>query len=73
MSVELIQVDELEGTPVSLLHEQVERVQEENWRLETELEEAYNILDEIVQAEDTDELELSIARAKTFLAAQGRD
>ncbi len=67
---DIIQVDELEGTPVTLLQDHVERVQEDNLRLELLLEEACEYLDQLVSVDDEEEAEDIIFNVKKFLEAR---
>lgn len=65
--LEHIQADEFDGISVSDLHKHVEKVQEENCRLECLLQEARSCLEDLIQATDEDEAEEALLSAKLFL------
>jgi hypothetical protein len=65
-SIDYIESDELEGMSTTDLHDQVEKVQEENWRLEGLLEEARQYLEELVNADEEDVGEI-LSNVREFL------
>ncbi len=65
--VEILHVQEIDGMSTSLLQDQVDRLQEVNWDLESQLEEACNILEELCAMTDLEDIEDILSRAKTFL------
>ncbi len=67
---EMIQIDELEGMPTIDLHEQVEKVQEDNIRLEGLPEEACEYLDAMLHVEDVEDAQEIMFNIKKFLERQ---
>jgi hypothetical protein len=65
-SIEYIQVDELEEMTATDLHNQVEKVQEENWRLEALVEEARQHLEDLISA-DEEEVGEILTNVREFL------
>jgi len=66
-SVEILHVQEIDGMSVSLLQDHIDTLQEANWDLEAQLEEARNILEELCAMPDLEDIEEVLFRAKSFL------
>ncbi len=66
-SVEMLPLQEIEAMSTFLLQDQVERLQEENWRIEAQLEESYSILEDLTALDSLEEIEEIIGRARRLL------
>lgn len=66
-NVEILHVQEIDGMSTSLLQDHIENLQESNWDLESQLEEARSILEDLCSMSDVEDVEEIISRAKLFL------
>jgi len=66
-SVEMLPLQEIEAMSTFLLQDQVETLQEENWRIEAQLEESYSILEDLIALDSLEEVEEIILRARRLL------